>query len=228
MPTQPFIGTLNEGSLHAALKHHYSLPGDRFEVPLGNFVIDVVRDFGEPDELLLEIQTGSFGAMGNKLDALLEEHRMLLIHPIAVTSTLERRDTKPRKSPKKGSIYSLFSELVSIPTLLDHPNLTLDIVLVDVIKKQEFDPKLRRRRGGYRTVDRHLQRIVDTYHFEQVDDLLSLLPDALQETFTTADIASNGKISRSDAQKLAYCFREAGLIDEIQRTRAGVEYRLHR
>lgn len=223
--SQPFIGTLNEGSLHAALKQSYAQPGDLFEVPLGNFVIDIARRFGEPEELLLEIQTGSFRAMGKKLDTLLEEHRILLIHPIAVVSMLERPEAKPRKSPKKGSIYSLFSELVSIPTLLDHPNLTLDVVLVEVVKIQKFDPKLRRRRGGYRTVDRRLQRITDTYHFEQVDDLLALLPESVPETFTTADIALEAKISRNEAQKLAYCFREARLIEELQRTRAGITYR---
>ena len=37
------IGTLNEGSLHAALKELYAQPGDQFEVPLDRFVIDIKR-----------------------------------------------------------------------------------------------------------------------------------------------------------------------------------------
>ena len=57
--SEPHIGTLNEGSLHAALKQVYAEPGDTFEVPLDRFVIDISRD-----ELLIEIQTGSFAAMG--------------------------------------------------------------------------------------------------------------------------------------------------------------------
>ena len=59
------------------------------------------------------------------------EHRMLVVHPIAVETYLERPGAKPRKSPKRGSIYSVFEELVSMPTLLDHPNLSLEVVLVD-------------------------------------------------------------------------------------------------
>ena len=44
------IGLLNEKPLHAALKAWYAQPGDRFEVPLHGFVIDIVRD-----DVLLEV-----------------------------------------------------------------------------------------------------------------------------------------------------------------------------
>ena len=62
------IGTLNEGSLHAGLKQWLWQPGDRVEVPVGGFVVDLVRG-----NQLIEIQTTSFAAMGRKLDHLLEE-----------------------------------------------------------------------------------------------------------------------------------------------------------
>lgn len=226
MVTEPHIGTLNEGSLHAALKRHYAKPGDEFEVPMEGFVIDIVRGGESPDELLIEIQTGSFAAMGNKMDRLLAERRMLLVHPIAVRTTLEKPSARPRRSPRKGSIYGLFDELVSIPTLLDHPNLTLDVVLVNVTKVQIADPRARRGRGGFRTVDRRLDEIVETHHFDGVDDLTSLLPDTLPPTFTTGDLAERAGIPRDAAQKLAYCFRAACLFDELHRTRAGIHYRL--
>jgi hypothetical protein len=48
----PGIGQLNEKALHASLKQWYARPGDRFEVAVGGFVIDIVRA-----ELLIEIQT---------------------------------------------------------------------------------------------------------------------------------------------------------------------------
>jgi hypothetical protein len=56
------IGLLNEKPLHASLKEWYAQPGDRFEVPVDGFVIDIVRD-----DLLLEIQTGSFGSIKSKI-----------------------------------------------------------------------------------------------------------------------------------------------------------------
>jgi hypothetical protein len=212
--------------LHAALKRRYARPGDEFEVPLDGFVIDIMRGQGTDDELLIEIQTGSFGAMGSKLDRLLAEHRMLLVYPVAARTTLERRDSKPRRSPKRGSVYTLFDELVSIPTLLDHPNLELDVVVADITRVQVPDPKARRGRGGWRTVDRRLEQVLEVHSFRDVTDLRHLLPTDLPDRFTTADIARGAGVSRDVAQRMAYCFRATHLIDELGRSRAGIEYRL--
>ena len=217
---EPHIGTLNEGSLHAALKDWYAQPGDSFEVPLHGFVIDICRA-----DLLIEIQTGSFGAMGRKLDVLLEEHRMLLVYPVAVGTWLNRPRAKPRKSPKRQSVYSLFDELVSVPTLVDHPNLTLDVVEVEVDKHQQHDPGARRGRGGYRTVDRSLRSVVERHRFASVDDLCRLIPDDLPEEFTTADLAAAGNFGRDVAQRMAYCFRPLGVFEQLKRTKAGYVYR---
>ena len=78
----PAIGVMREGPLHAAVKALLAEPGDRLEVAVGRFVIDLVRADGE----LVEVQTGSFGALGSKLDALLDEHRIRIVHPIAGTA----------------------------------------------------------------------------------------------------------------------------------------------
>ncbi len=56
-PRPSHIGTLNEKPLHAALKRWYGREGDRFEVRVDGFFIDIVRPRpGRPD-LLVEIQT---------------------------------------------------------------------------------------------------------------------------------------------------------------------------
>lgn len=216
------IGTLNEGPLHAALKFRYSEPGDEFEVALDRFVIDIKRGNN-----LIEIQTVSFASMGKKLDHLLPDYHILLVHPIAVATYLDRPGKKPRKSPKKGSIYNIFDELVSVPTLIDHPNLSIDIVLTDVIKYQVHDPKLRRGRGGFRTVNRSLAALVETVRLNSAADLAPLVPvDALPPRFTTADLAKAAKVPRATAQRMAYCFRPLGMFIEHERTRAGVVHSL--
>ena len=219
---EPHIGTLNEGSLHAALKDWYAAPGDEFEVPLQGFVIDIKRG-----KQLIEIQTGSFGAMGRKLDHLLEDYKVLLVYPVAAETFLHKPGASPRKSPKRGSVFSLFDEMVSLPTMLDHPNLTLDVVLAAVDKIQVADPKARRGRGGFRTVDRRLREVIKRHRFETVDDLLGLIPvEQLPNEFTTADIAEVTGMSRDVARKIAYCFRPLGIFDELRRTKAGYVYRL--
>lgn len=214
------IGTLNESSLHAQLKELLVVDGDEFEVDLDGFVIDIRRP-----GLLIEIQTSGFGSMGRKLDRLLSEHRMLLVHPVATVTYLQREGSRARRSPRKGSLWSVLDELVSIPTLLDHPNLTLEVWLVTVDRVQEPDPKARRGRGGWRTVDRQLREVESRHRFESTDDLVALLPSGLPERFTTADIAEAAGIGRDVAQKLAYCLRALERIELLEQKRAGYVYR---
>ena len=163
--------------------------------------------------------------MGRKLDRLLAEHRMLLVHPVATSTYLQRPGSRPRKSPRKGSLWSVLDELVSIPTLLDHPNLSLEVWLVSVDRVQEADPKARRGRGGWRTVDRRLREVQARHRFDSTDDLVALLPDGLPERFTTADIATGAGIDRDKAQKLAYCLRALERIELVEQRRAGYIYR---
>ena len=203
------------------MKADYAEPGDRFEVPLDGFVIDIVRDGS-----LIEIQTGSFGAMGKKLDHLLPSNQIVVVYPIAVETYLQKPGVTPRKSPKHGSVYDLFAELVSIPTLVDHPNLSLEVVLVAVTKVQVADAKVRRGRGGFRTEDRQLREILGRHRFDEGRDLLELVPDGLPPVFTTADLARRAGIGRGVAQQMAYCLRPLGLFIEQGRTKAGIEYSL--
>lgn len=213
------IGTQSEGSLHAALKLHVSQPGDRFEVPLHGFVVDVVRG-----DTCIEIQTGGFASMGNKLDRLLGDYHVHVVHPIAVDSWIERRDRPRRKSPKHGCLHDVFAELVSVPTMLDHPNLTIEVLLVQVDVLKVEDPTMRRRRGGWRTVDRRLRAVVGRHGLRTTDDLAALLPDGLPEEWTTKDLAGVAGIPRRTAQQMAYVLRANGLVVEVGRDRGGARY----
>ena len=119
----------------------------------------------------------------------------------------------------------MLDELVSIPTLLDHPNLTLEVWLVSIDKFQEHNPKARRGRGGWSTVDKRLREVEARHRFETTDDLVALMPAGLPERFTTADIATTGGMSRDAAQKLAYCLRALEKIEVTDRSKAGYLYR---
>ena len=71
------INTYNEKSLHAALKQVYALPGDQLEVNVDGYIIDLVRG-----DLLIEIQTGSFSPLKNKLARLVDTHPLRLVYPV--------------------------------------------------------------------------------------------------------------------------------------------------
>jgi hypothetical protein len=224
--TSPSVGVLNEGPLHASLKEWYRRPGDLVEHPLEGFVIDLVRD-----EVLIEIQTRGFSAMRKKFDHLLDRHAMRLVHPIAAEKSLVRVDSRGdevsrRTSPKHGTAADVCSELVSFPSLLSHPNFTLEVLLVREEEIRREDPKKGWRRGGWVIDERRLVEIVDHIIFEAPADLVGLLPGALPDPFTTADLATGLGRPRRLAQEVAFCLKTAGVVDTAGRDRDGIHYRL--
>ena len=230
MPTNmssqnPIIGTLNEGDLHSSLKNHFSLPNDKFEFPIESYVIDIYRSTNE-GVLLIEIQTSSFASMRKKLTNLLDDYRIRVVFPIAEEIVLVKPGHKERKSPKKETMYSIFQELVSIPDLLTHENLSFDLVEVSVKKIKEYDPQIRRRRGGFRTVETVLSSIHGIRHFAEISDFMQLIPTGLPPVFTTADISKKAGITRTEAQQMAYCFRHAGIFLQVGNSKVGKEYEM--
>jgi hypothetical protein len=111
-----------------------------------------------------------------------------------------------------------------VPTLLDHPNLTIEVFLVQVDVVKVADPTMRRRRGGWRKVDRRLRDIVDRHGLRTNGDLVALLPDDLPEVWTTKDVADLAGIPRRTAQQMAYVLKANDLVTEVGRDRAGARY----
>ena len=208
------IGTLNEGPLHQALKSLYSEGEATEEVCVGSYVADVRG----ADDVLYEIQTGGFANLKKKLGTLVENHRVVLVHPIAQIRYIvklpvrEDEEATRRRSPKRGSIADIVAELVSIPLLLNHPNFELEVVLIEEDEVRVFAPEKVRGRKGWRVVQRRLVEVLEQHRFCSAADLFYLVPGELPETFTTKDLAEAMQQPRWIAQKLAYCLREAGEI----------------
>lgn len=207
------IGTLNEKPLHAALKEWCARPGDRFEVPVDGYVIDLVRG-----DLLIEVQTGNFTAIRSKLRQLLPHHPVRLVYPIArekwIVKQQENGGKRPkrRKSPKRGGVEDLFVELVRIPELLHHPHFSVQVLLIQEEELRRHDPNRRWRRRGWVTEERRLLQVVDQQLFQTPADLVALIPPATPDPFTTADLAHALDKPRWLAQKMAYCLRKIEVI----------------
>lgn len=205
------IGLLNEKPLHASLKQWYAQPGDQFEVPVGGFVIDIVRD-----DLLLEIQTGSFASIKSKLTKLVESHQIRLIYPIAQEKWIVRlakdgRAPTRRKSPKRGRVEDVFWDMVSIPKLISNRNLSLEVLLIREEQARRYEGSRRWRRRGWVIAERRLLDVIDRRLFDEPADWLALLPERF-EPFTARDLAEAIGIRLKLAQKMAYSLREANLV----------------
>ena len=233
----PNIGLLNEKPLHAALKQWYAQPGDEIEVKVDGYFVDIVQKMHgvrEPgarcgpdsggdsqDILLVEIQTRNFSAIKRKLTDLVERYPLRLVYPIAQEKWIIKRprgDGEPatrRKSPKRGRPVDIFRELVYISELMNVPNFSLEVLLVQEEEVRCYHPRKGWRRRGWITEERHLLAVLERHLFRGGNDLWRLIPDDLPEEFTTADLTHLMKIPKRTAGQMAYCLRKMNLIEQI-------------
>ncbi len=193
------------------------------EASVDGFCVDILRSDG-----IIEIQTAGFSGIRRKLRELTREHRVHLVHPIAAQRWIVKRSARKggpetrRKSPKKGALEDIFSELVSIPDLIAHPNFSLEVVLTHEEVVRRASRASRRRRGRspreWVPVDRRLLEVVQSHHFASPEDLARLLPEGLPDPYTTAHLAQGMGVPRWLAQKAAYCLARVGAIRDVGKT----------
>lgn len=220
MAESPALSTYREGSLHASAKEIYAREGGLTEESVGGYVVDVVRG----DELI-EIQTASFASAARKLRRLVLDHRIALVHPIAVERWLVRVDAdgavlSRRRSPKSGLPLDVFDELVAFPELVSHPNFRLELLM---IREEEIRGPVAagvryRYPREWRRLDRRLLEVVESIRVDTPADLLGLLPEGLPSPFTTADIVAASRRSKRLAMRTTYCLAKAGAIRSIGRS----------
>jgi hypothetical protein len=212
------IGTLNEKPLHETLKRWYAQPGDLFEVPVDGFVADIMRG-----DLLIEIQTRNFSAIKRKLETLLIDHSVRLVYPIPREKWITRlklaengnSQVSRRRSPKHGTYEQIFYELVRIPGLLENPNFSLELLLIEEEEVRRFDGVRGWRRRGWVTEERKLLRVVDKRIINTPADMQAFIPATLAEPFSVTDLATAIDINRKLAQKMVYCLRTMGCVAHV-------------
>jgi hypothetical protein len=220
------VGELREGPLHAALKRWLARPGDALEVPVEGYVIDLVRASGE----LVEVQTGGFSPLRGKLDALLDRHVMRIVHPVPAERRIVRVDgsgevVSARRSPLRPDATAIFDGLVSFPTLLSHPHLSVEVLLC----REDHVRAVAPRRGRRFTRDPGERRLVSVLSRVELcvpGDLVGLLPP-LAGPFTTRELAGAMGVPLPLAQRAAACLRAVGLAEPVGRDGRAPVYRLN-
>jgi hypothetical protein len=213
--TRNKIGTRNESNLHKALKLHYAASG-KTEEERDGYVCDAIGLDGEA----VEIQTGSFGALKHKIPALAKKGAVRLIYPVIVNKTLELYDTggnllSRKKSPKKGSVWDVFGELIYAPDFITLPRLTIELALVDITERRLDDGKGSWRRKGISIEDRILDTWRENIVLKKKKDWQRFVP--LTGEFTAKELALAVRIRPVLARKTLYVFEKAGFAKKIRK-----------
>ena len=182
------IGTIGEKTIHAIMKYYYAPNPAYHERKVGSYVADIMLD-GE----ILEIQTRAFQNLRRKLDVFLPEHEVTVIYPVAHTKWLSWIDpetgevTKPRKSPKTGTIYRLIPDLYKLKMYLKSERLHFTIPLIDVLETRILDGWSKDKKRGSHRDDGVPVGIFDEVRINKREDYHVLLPDGLPAEFTVKD-----------------------------------------
>jgi hypothetical protein len=222
----PRIGTERESSLHRALKFRYTGEEGITEASMGTYVCDGVRKTGE----IIEVQTGSFGPLKNKVRELTALGTVRIIHPIIVKKRIELRDPQGillyhRKSPREGSIWDLFKALIYAPELPLLPGLTIELALVEVSERRIKDGLGSWRRRGASIVDRVLTAYRGSILLENVGDYRRFIPFQGDEEFTVQTLGDRARISPAVARKTLYVLARLGMVKRTGKTGRFYRYR---
>jgi hypothetical protein len=154
------------------------------------------------------------------LENLLDQYLLRVVHPIARDRWIRRISLDGeviarRKSPKRGRVEEIFNELVYIHSFLRHPNLTLEVTMVQEEVSWRDDGRGSWRRKGWSVYDRRLLSVIDSVVFNKPEEFAALLPDDLADPFTNRDLATASGLRMRLAQKMTYCLRSMGMLDQV-------------
>lgn len=207
------FSTLNESSLHSALKQWYFMPGDKVESKIDGYVIDLVRE-----DTLIEIQTSNFSSIKTKLGKLIENHKVILVYPIPVTKWIvtlsaSGEEIRRRKSPKTGTKYDLFNELIRIPNLINNDNFSLELLMIEVEETRCEDGKGSWRRNGISIIDKKLLKVIEKIFINNKKDFFNFLPNNIVNPFSNKTLSNDLKLSIFKTRKITYTLKKMGFIE---------------
>jgi hypothetical protein len=221
------IGTKREWSLHRDLKFRYAGGAEKTEVSLGGYVCDGINEGGE----IIEVQTGSFGPLKDKAQALIRLGPLRIIHPIIVHKNIELYDREGkllyrRRSPRKGTAWDLFKALLYAPALPALPGLAIELPLVDILEKRVQDGQGSWRRKGASIRDKELAAYHDRVLLTQLRDYRRFVPFTEEETFTVKTLGEKARIPSPIARKTLYVLTRLRVVRRINRAGNAWIYRL--
>ena len=207
-----------ESSLHSTIKKWCRHKGDKLEAKVDGFVIDIKRG-----DQLIEIQTANFSAIKSKLLRLLDKHKVRLVYPIAELKWIVHKSASGeetfgrRRSPRRGCLLDMFSELIRIPSLFYNDNLSIEVLMIEEEEIWRNDGRGSWRRKGASIEDRKLIRVLETKLFEHKTDFLDFLPKDLPEPFSNRNLAQSLGVHINQSRRVTYSLRKIGVIAQVGR-----------
>ena len=216
------IGTLSEKRLHRVIKSYVSENASDWEIPVGRYVADVLAD-----NVIYEIQTGSFERLLPKLSYYLEQtsYSVMVIHPVIRNKRIIRIEPEAgevirnKMSPTHGRTADLLVRLFQIKDILPNERIKIKLLLIDA-EEYRYSERVKHRRSGAYVSELFPLSLVSETDFSSAEDFRQFLPEGLN-SFCAAEYSEFiGKKGR----KLYSCLNLLCSLGLIDREKDGRKY----
>lgn len=221
------IGMQAEKTVHAILKNTKDPDETHQEVPVGNYIADICDG-----HQIIEVQSAGFGRMWPKLEAFLPEYEVTIVYPIPHIKYITWVDPQTgefmerNKSHHTGSFYHAFKEMGKIRSLLTHPNLTINPMLIDMEEYKLLDGWSYDRKRGSHRYDRIPMSIYDEVYLRSPEDYAMFVPEALRiraadELFTAKEFGALIGIKEKSVSysNILLVLTELGVVERVGMTK---------
>lgn len=209
------IGTYREKKLHLFMKYYFESDPAWQEIPYAGYVADIKRD-----DCIIEIETGGFCGLRDKLAAYLPECRVTLVYPIATVRAVSWIDPRSgeisprRKSPKKEDIYDMLFQGIYILDYLSHPNLTIVGMCMEIQEYRLQDGWNQDKKRGSHRYERMPTDLYDIVSITTLADYAAWLPESCVTDFTCAQFCRAIGKSQRIGRAVLKVYQTLGLVEQ--------------
>ena len=232
------IGRLGEKQMHAAIKRFICPDESKHEILIDGsegciknedndenntknakkrrFVADILDG-----NTIYEIQTGGFSPLRDKIRWILDNttYNIMLIHPIAETKWVNYINAKSgdiekrQRSPQKGKITDIASELYFLWDFISSPRFSLVILMMEAEQYKKNIQKDGRRRPRYKKYELIPVSLLRAYIFKGSEDYRLFIPEDLEERFCVKQYSEKSGIRGIDAYSMVKTLCHIGLLE---------------
>jgi len=209
------IGMLGEKTLHSALKYYYEPNELSHEQKAGGSIADIKNADG-----IIEVQTGSLGALKAKLARYVIASDVTVVHPVirkTVIVTVDPKTGEVRRShsSRVGRPEDAFLQLMYLGGVLKSPRLRVALPILDIEERRMVVSRGRGRKKGFEKLDKIPTALIDEAILACAEDYLCFVPERLLSApagFTVAQLVKETHYRDATARALLYTLMNMGLI----------------
>lgn len=226
-PESVGIGTYNEKRIHRIIKKFVCDDESCFEVKVGRYVADVLKD-GH----ITEIQTAGFQSLTSKIGYYLEstDLHVTLIHPLIAQKRIVRADKESgelfyaKTSPKHQKPSDALPELLYVAEFIGNPRFEIKLFMISA-DEYRYSEKMRYRKKGAYDNDIILRELLSTELIDEnaIRDLVT--PSLRDGTHSASDFGKALGMSGRRLYRALACLVKLNILEKIPAGKRSYKYR---